>query len=299
MKLKIQDSFRTQPDPYIFEDNGNFYLYVTGKHAVEMYRAKNPFGEWDYCGGVCAVEGGTDYWAPCVIRTGGKYYMYFSYACPEQALCVAEADSPEGPFVFRKKLLNVFSIDAHAVENETGLYLFYAKDDRNGAVIGSKIFVDRLIDPYTLANEPVEVVTPSLDEEIFKRNRFGDGRDWYTVEGPFYFREGAYHYLIYSGGCFENESYHLGYAYAKDEGSDLTKLHFKKYSDEHGFTPLLFKNEQEEGTGHNSLLHYGGRYYIVYHGRDLGSVAEASGGMRTARICGLKIHDDVLEAERM
>ncbi|HBF15199.1 MAG TPA: hypothetical protein DDW30_05885 [Clostridiales bacterium] len=51
MKLKIKESFRTQPDPYIFEDNGNFYLYVTGKYAVEMYRAKDPFGEWVYCGG--------------------------------------------------------------------------------------------------------------------------------------------------------------------------------------------------------------------------------------------------------
>ena len=43
------------------------------------------------------------------------------------------------------------------------------------------------------------VVRPTMDEEIFMRDRFEKGKDWYTVEGAFYFRKGDWHYVTYSG----------------------------------------------------------------------------------------------------
>ena len=298
MKLKIKGELRAQPDPYIFEDNGLFYLYVTGKKAVEMYRTEDIFGEWKYMGAVCHIENGENYWAPCVIKIGEKYFMYFSYSCPEECMCVAVSDSAEGPFVFKRKMLNEFSIDAHVVENETGLYMFYAKDNLEDSRMGTRIYVDKMLDPYTLKGEPVEVIRPTLDEEIFMKNKYGDGRNWHTIEGPFYFREGAYHYLMYSGACYQNDSYHIGYAYAKSEENDLTKLNFIKRTDEIGFSPLLFKNEFEEGTGHNSLINYNNNYYILYHGRDIGCAGDPENN-RTARICKLKVENNFLTAERM
>ena len=38
------------------------------------------------------------------------------------------------------------------------------------------------------------VVRPTMDEEIFMRDRFEKGKDWYTVEGAFYFRKGDWHF---------------------------------------------------------------------------------------------------------
>ena len=101
------------------------------------------------------------------------------------------------------------------------------------------------------------------------RDRFKAGQHWHTLEGAFYFREGDYHYIIYSGNCYENEYYYLGYAVAKTSETDLTKIKFTKYPDENTYAPLISKNEYEEGTGHNSVIKYDGEYYVIYHGRDV------------------------------
>ena len=53
---------------------------------------------------------------------------------------------------------------------------------------GTSILVDRLIHFTELAGEEKPVVTPSIKEEMFEENRFGDERDWYTVEGAFFLR---------------------------------------------------------------------------------------------------------------
>ena len=146
--------------------------------------------------------------------------------------------------------------------------------------------------------DPRAGVRATLDEEIFLRDRFRKGQHWHTLEGAFYFREGDYHYLIYSGNCYENEYYYLGYAVAYGDESDLTKLNFRKYPDEHTYAPLIAKNEWEEGTGHNSLIKYEGNYYVIYHARDRVPDDRIRGDRRTARICRLIVDGEKLTALR-
>ena len=50
MKLKFDTQNKNQPDPFIFEDNGKFYLYVTAKDGVEAYETDDIFGEWKFIG---------------------------------------------------------------------------------------------------------------------------------------------------------------------------------------------------------------------------------------------------------
>ena len=57
MKLKFNVKNKTQPDPYVFEDNGRFYMFVTALDGVEAYTADDLFGEWKFEGIVCTVEG--------------------------------------------------------------------------------------------------------------------------------------------------------------------------------------------------------------------------------------------------
>ena len=48
MKLKFDVADKYQPDPFIFEDCGKLYLYVTGEKGVEAYSTDDLFGVWHY-----------------------------------------------------------------------------------------------------------------------------------------------------------------------------------------------------------------------------------------------------------
>lgn len=296
MKLRF-DSNRKQPDPFMFEANGRFYLYVTAPDGVEAYSADSPFSCWHYEGIVCRVEGWYQYWAPCIIEEDGWFYLYYSCYNDEMPQClhVSRAKSPLEPFGETKRLFDRFSIDPHVVKTGAGLFLWYAEDNLKSERVGTRVFVDRLLTPYLPAYRPVEAVVPSLEEEIFCRNRYGDGVDYYTLEGPFWLAQGEWQYLMYSGGCYANDTYHIGYAAARTEEQELTKVRFVKHTDHGKFDPLLIRNDFEEGTGHHSVIRYQGEYYAVYHGRDIDA---GQGEQRTARICKLKIADGVITAER-
>lgn len=278
MKLKfVGDALSmTQPDPYILKaDDGKYYIYATDKNGVRIFRADALDGIWTYVGIERCEKDCYQYWAPCVVYENGLYYMYYSSfrTCSEdvheQAIKVAVSDRPDGGFVYKKTMLSPFSIDPHVVKSGDDYYIFYSTNDYEAERAGTYIAVDRMTDMFTVEGKPVPVVLPTLDEEIFMRDRFRVGQNWHTIEGAFYFRKGDDHYLMYSGNCFENEHYFIGYAHAHCEGNDLTKLHFRKYPNENTYAPLLCTNREEEGTGHNSVLDENGKYYIVYHARDL------------------------------
>lgn len=302
MKL-IDVKNESQADPFIFEANGKFYVYATGRNGVALYRADDLFGEWKSLGICASVPGKIEFWAPSVIELDGKYYMYVSFMNEGetdthlQTMHVLTADSPEGPFGNAKKLIEPFSIDSHVVKNAAGLFIFYSTNDYEAERAGTYIVVDKMTDPFTVEGKPVAVVRPTLDEEIFKRDRFRKGQHWHTLEGAFYFRIGDRHYLIYSGNCYENEYYYLGYAVAETPENDLTKVRFTKYPSPDVYAPLVKKNEWEEGTGHNSMIEYKGEWYCVYHGRDWG-VNAAGADKRTARIAKIAVDGAKLTAIR-
>ncbi|MBQ8642680.1 MAG: family 43 glycosylhydrolase [Clostridia bacterium] len=300
MKLNFGSLKRSQPDPFIFEDKGRYYLYVTACDGVEAYSADSPFDLWHFEGVVCSIGTHKHYWAPSIIRQDDWYYIYVS--CQDegmfQYLHAARAKSPLGPFTDAKCLFDRFSIDSHVVKTEAGLFLWYAEDNTDTDRIGTRVFVDRLMDPYTPACTPREVIVPTMDEEIFMRNRNGDGRDWHTIEGAFWFREGDWQYVMYSGACFQNDTYHIGYAAAKTGEPDLTRVDFVKHTADGRFDPVMMGNEYEEGVGHHSVLQYKGHYYAVYHARDIDPDPELQGDRRTARICRLHVRDGIITAER-
>ena len=300
MKLNFGSIRKSQPDPFIFEDNGRFYLYVTAYAGVEAYSADSPFGEWQFEGIVCTIGTHRHYWAPSIIRLDGVYYLYVS--CQDegmfQYLHAAKSDSPLGPFTEAKCLFDRFSIDSHVVQTEAGLFLWYAEDNTDTDRIGTRVFVDRMLNPMTPAYQPREVIVPTMDEEIFMRNRYGDGKDWHTIEGAFWFRKDGWQYVMYSGACFQNDTYHIGYAAARTDETDLTKVDFVKHTENGGFAPVMMGNEYEEGVGHHSVLYYNGQYYAVYHARDIDPDPALQGDKRTARICKLHVQDGIITAER-
>ena len=104
---------------------------------------------------------------------------------------------------------------------------------------------------------------------------------------------------MYSGGCYQDDTYHIGYAAAKSIETDLTKVNFEKHTLNGNFDPVIIKNEFEEGTGHHSVIKYKGEYYAIYHGRDYEKNTSAEyTEKRTARICRLNVNDGIISAER-
>jgi len=294
MKLLFNVQNRSQADPFIFEDGGRFYLYVTAGDGVEAYSSDDIFGEWKFEGVVTKLSGeGKTFWAPSVIKIEDKYYMYVSFIRGNEfqfmyALC---GNSPLGPFENEKKLYDYFSIDSHVVKTDEGLFLWFAKNNEEGDRIGTRVYVDRLLDPYTVEGKPVEKIVPTFDEEIFTPSYTPDHR-WHTIEGPFWFYEDGWQYVMYSGGCYQDDTYHVGYSACKTDEMDLTKVVYEKHTNNDKFAPVIIKNDVEEGTGHHSVIKHKGEYYAIYHARTYGEK------YRTARVCKLIVKDGLITAER-
>lgn len=287
-----------QPDPYIMKDGGTYYLYSTGGYC---YSSKSLLSGWTFQGKCLDDRGQKSVWAPCVIKLDGRFYMYYSSVDAGldgdhmQTMRVAVSDSPCGPFLEPRKILPPFSIDAHTVKTPGGLFLFYSTNSYSGPRIGTVIRCDRLSDPYTPEGHPVDVVVPTIDEEIFQRNRFRQGQDWHTIEGAFYFHHDQTHFLMYSGACYQNPTYFIGYAVAHGpEDADLRALEWRKYPSADVYQPLMRSSEKAEGVGHNSVICDGGRYYVVYHGRQAGAHEAPGEDLRLARIDEMRIDGDRL-----
>ncbi len=305
--LKIdKNNYIGQADPYIIEHEGKFYIYTTGDDGLYGYSCDTLLGDWKFEGQIFTLEGRDHFWAPSVICLDGKFYIYFSFEFYEdtpdqgghhQAMHVAVSDNPMGPFKLAGQIAHPFSIDSHIVKTQAGLFLFYSPNTFEGERIGTHIVVQKMSDPYTLEGEPKVVLLPSIDEEIFRRDRYKQGQHWHTLEGAFWFQEGEWQYLMYSGGRYEDETYFVGYAAAKTTEQDLRKVDFKKMPDENTYAPLLRSNEWEEGTGHNSVIKVNGEYYCVYHARNT-EADGLCGDRRNARIAKMTVKDGIIEIHR-
>ncbi len=305
--LKIdKNNYIGQADPYIIEHEGKYYIYTTGDDGLYGYSCDTLLGDWKFEGQIFTLEGREHFWAPSVIYLDGKFYMYFSFEYYEdtpdqgghhQAMHVAVSDNPMGPFTLGGQIAHPFSIDSHIVKTDAGLFLFYSPNTFEGERIGTHIVVQKMKDPYTLEGEPTVVLLASIDEEIFKRNRYKEGQHWHTLEGAFWFQEGEWQYLMYSGGRYEDETYFVGYAAAKTTEQDLRKVKFQKMPDENTYAPLLRSNDWEEGTGHNSVIKVDGQYYCVYHARNT-EADGLDGDRRNARIAKMHVADGKITIER-
>ena len=298
MKLNIEQN-RSQGDPYVIKVKEEYYMYCTHNEGVHLYSSDDKIN-WKYRGLCFTKVDEKEYWAPAVIEINNKYYMYVSTMpinetnTHQQRILVAIADKPDEEFKFIKYILKPFSIDPHVVKSGNDLYIFYSLNDYDAKRAGTLIVLDKMKDPLEVENKPKVVVRATLDEEIFMKDRFKKGQHWHTIEGAYYFRKGDYHYILYSGNCFNSENYYIGYSVAKGNTDNLLDLDFKKYPNDNEYHPLLRKNEFEEGTGHNSMIIENGHYYLIYHGRDYDTFTKNK-DVRTARICEISVDKEKLE----
>ena len=124
--------------------------------------------------------------------------------------------------------------------------------------------VDRLVSMTEVAGEPVTILRPDDDWQIFLRQRemYGQVYDWHTLEGPFVRRRGDRFFCFYSGGNWENETYGVSWAEADHPlGPWERPAHPRRV--------LRTVEGWAHGPGHNSVVaDPSGDDAIVYHAWD-------------------------------
>lgn len=286
---------RTNPDPYVTRFNTRYWCYSTGDQGVNVSSSEDLI-TWDLHGYALVEPAGRQFWAPCVVHADGRFWMYLSFRPHDsedphdERLHVAVSDTPQGPFTLVKRLFDTFSIDADVTRDpDSGRWLLhYSTNDANGPAstrAGTAIVVDELVTMTELAHHPHPVVTPTLEEEIFQRNRFGDGRDWYTIEGATCFTAHGTRFLTYSGNAYVGTDYFIGYATAPDTGR-LFESTWHRHPDDHTWGPLVKRSDTVEGTGHNSVVRGPDLVstWLVYHGRDAAQTLDPDTEQRVMRL---------------
>ena len=282
-------SSQINPDPYIMEFEGTYYCYATGSKGINLSVSQD-LVSWNYLGFAYGNSMEKEYWAPSVIYLNGLFFLYYSssIAQGEECLKLAVSPSPKGPFSFVKQFFPYFSIDSQPVFWEGQLFMFYSTNTYSGTKNnrpGTSILLDRMCSPYEFEGHAKPVVFPTLDREIFQRNRFGDGRDWHTIEGPSFLANGKNLCLMYSANAYVNEDYFINFSIGV-ASHDLRDVAWEKYPDEYTPHALLEKNEMVSGTGHNSVAKAPNLLddWIVYHGRDAALPLDRDKEQRVLRI---------------
>jgi GH43 family beta-xylosidase len=214
---------------------------------------------------------GDEFWAPEVAHADGTWWMYYSvgHGIDGHHLRVARSDAPFGPFDDVGVSLvpgERFAIDAHPFRDRDGRwYLFFARDVLDGERPGTHLAVAPLASMTALAADPVEVLAPNADWQLYERGRSMYGRvfDWHTLEGPAVVRRLGRYWLTYSGGAWTGPGYAVAWAVADHPQGPWQHAPA-------GTAPLLAtRSGQLSGPGHNSLVTGpDGRDAIAFHSWD-------------------------------
>ena len=266
---------QTFADPFVLKHRGQYWAYCTGLQADG-----NAFGvlwshdlvQWQRAGSAMAPLPGAHpcYWAPEVTYDNGRFFLYYSVGNEETMhIRVAVAGKPGGPFIDSGRQLTgePFAIDPHVFIDDDGRrFLFYATDFYDHSHVGTGTVRDWLVDSYTLAGEPQPVSRARFDWQVYDAQRTEKGGvRWHTVEGPFVLKHKGKYYQMFSGGNWQNPSYGVGYALAKEVD---TREEWEQVCDGERVPPILQTvPDIVKGPGHNSVVRGPDnmQQYCVYH----------------------------------
>lgn len=290
-------------DPYLFYDEGVFYLYGTTRKYVkpgsivekfEVYYSTDLINWED--GGACFSPARGDWctsrlWAPEVYKIDGKYYMYYTAATGDAGVLhgsVAVADSPLGPFsnkvadgVTGKKPVfdfgnNFPTIDGSVfIDDDGSMYYYFVRDQigdnsssgGTNTTTRSTLWGVELENPYTIKQgaKPVKLteVGKSRLDETGRMTQAWETQQGMWNEGPFLLKHNGVYYLTYSANYFGSKYYAVGYA-----TSDSPLGTYVKPDN----LPIMGINPEEDsnwsyfdGTGHAMFLSIEDELYMVYH----------------------------------
>lgn len=241
-KYVIESDYLPIADPYIMLYEGKYYAYGTGGTTAGKGFAcfsSNDLRKWVREGQALSDSnsyGSWGFWAPEVyyVKSKKKFYLFYSV---EEHICVATADSPQGPFKqdTKQPLWNEKSIDASLFIDDDGTpYLYFVRFTDGNVIWVAQMNNDLAsIRQETLKEcikaEGVWELSPDIPAKV--------------VEGPSVLKKNGVYYLIYSANHFESINYGIGYT-----TSDKPIGPWVKYKG----NPILQRANGLVGTGHGT-----------------------------------------------
>lgn len=265
------------PDPFLLHAQGRWFVYATQTRDLDVQVITSPdLRTWTHLGNALAAlpqwaaPGHT--WSPAVLPRPDGYVLYYATrlrTAGRQALSVAVADRPEGPYVDTSDRPLVYqrsrggSIDPDPFVDADGTaYLLWKSDDN--ALGGRTVLWARQLRPDGLGfhGRPVKVLRQEL---AWQRP---------LVEAPsMVLHDGTYH-LLYSAGQWESRGYGVGHATGTRPTGPFT------VSSKDG--PWL---HGPGGPGGQSVARGDdGQLHIAYHAWLDGRVGYAAGGVRALHV---------------
>jgi beta-xylosidase len=229
---------------------------------------------------------GNAFWAPEVVESEGRWYLYYSVGHDDRAhqIRVAVSERPAGPYVDAGALTSPddvpFAIDPHPFRDVDGRwYLFHARDflepvDDTGRDVrcGTALVVSALRDMTTLGREVRTVARARCDWQRFatRRTMYGREFDWHTLEGPCVVRGADQrYYCLYSGGCWQTDTYGVDYVVASSIDGPWSDA-----GTERGPRVLRTVPGRVIGPGHCSVVQADdGGWVLAYHAWDAAMTA--------------------------
>ncbi len=281
-------------DPVITQENDNYYLFCTGFGITQW--SSPDMKNWTKEGPVFketpewVLESLTDFaghmWAPDIIYHNGQYYLYYSVsAFGKNTSCIGVATNktldpkdPEFKWVDHGKVIqsvpgkdNWNAIDPNIILDKDGTpYMFF------GSFWDGLKRVKLSDDLFTIgeAKENIETVASRKKSPALKDNKSGETKPVdagpNAIEAPFVFQKNGQFYLFESIDycCRGIES---TYKVVVGRSKKLTG----KFTDKDGVdlahgggSIVLQGNENWHGVGHNAVVSFDGKDYLVCHGYD-------------------------------
>ena len=275
---------RDFPDPSVLRVGSTFYAYATqvGETNVQVMRSSDLVA-WEYLGDALAAlpawAGRGRTWSPAVLPRGDGYVLYYvvrEQRSDRQAISVAVAARPDGPFVDTSEAPFVFQLDRGGsidpspfVDVDGAAYLLWKSDD------------NALNRASSLWGEPL--TADGLGLTGARTRLLRHDRDWERplIEAPAMVRSGGVYYLFYSGNWWESANAAIGYAIGP------TALGPFRKSTRSG--PWMASAKQAAGPAGQEFFTDGdGALRMAYHAWTPGKVGYRAGGARSLRIASIE-----------
>jgi hypothetical protein len=258
----IVNSGSDQPDPFVFVQNGRYYLFTSQDRVPQEVpvRSGTVFGRWGAPSDALpdpptwATPGAM--WAPDVARFGNHYMLYFTSALSGSSpptMCIGDAisTSPSGPYLpspvpFICQQSMGGSIDPRVFVDSDGRPSMIWKSDQNSLKLDmpTEIWSQPLsTDGLHLLGAPSEIFSP---DEAWQ-NAIVEAPQMVLVDGTYY--------LFYSGGWFNQTSYAIGVARCAGTGGPCHDT---------SSTPFLASNAQGTGPGEESVFTNDAGIWMLY-----------------------------------
>ncbi|HZX06339.1 glycoside hydrolase family 43 protein, partial [Kribbella sp.] len=231
-------------DPQIIAVGNEYYAFATnGALGNVQTLTSRDLVSWEAVGDAMPVVPGWTVpgwvWAPEVaVHAPDRYVMYYTSrdaAAERQAVGVAVASAPEGPYVDKStsplisQVAEGGSIDASPFQDFSGRRWLYWKNDGNAIGVDTWIYVSELSDDGLTLVGPVH--------RMIKQDLPWEGA---LVEAPYMVeRDGKFH-LFYSGNAYDKAAYAVGHALCESPIGPCVK----------SGDPILASSPDAAGPGH-------------------------------------------------